>query len=53
MHREETNEKKQNNLYNQYIMTNETITQEEIILDDNQVLCLLTSEAKKATSAEV
>ena len=34
-------------------MTNETITQEEIILDDNQVLCLLTSEAKKATSAEV
>ncbi|TRX05822.1 methylation-associated defense system DNA methyltransferase MAD2 [Flavobacterium gawalongense] len=34
-------------------MTNETITQEEIILDDNQVLCILTSEAKKATSAEV
>lgn len=34
-------------------MTNETITQEEIILEDNQVLCLLTSEAKKATSAEV
>ncbi|WP_291110040.1 methylation-associated defense system DNA methyltransferase MAD2 [Flavobacterium sp. UBA6195] len=34
-------------------MNNETATQEEIILDDNQVLCLLTSEAKKATSAEV
>lgn len=34
-------------------MTNETTNQEEIILDDNQVLCLLTSEAKKATSAEV
>ena len=34
-------------------MTNETSTQEEIILDDNQVLCLLTSEAKKVTSAEV
>lgn len=34
-------------------MTNETSTQEEIILDDNQVLCLLTSEAKKATSTEV
>ena len=34
-------------------MTNETSNQEEIILDDNQVLCLLTSEAKKATSAEV
>lgn len=34
-------------------MTNETIAQEEIILDDNQLLCLLTSEAKKATSAEV
>ncbi|WP_329806421.1 methylation-associated defense system DNA methyltransferase MAD2 [Flavobacterium facile] len=34
-------------------MTNETVTQEEIILEDNQVLCLLTSEAKKATSAEV
>lgn len=34
-------------------MTKETSTQEEIILDDNQVLCLLTSEAKKATSSEV
>lgn len=34
-------------------MTNETTNQEEIILDDNQVLCLLTSEAKKATSSEV
>lgn len=34
-------------------MTNETSTQDEIILDDNQVLCLLTFEAKKASSAEV
>lgn len=34
-------------------MTNETATQEEIILDDNQILCLLTSEAKKANSTEV
>jgi type I restriction enzyme M protein len=34
-------------------MNNETTAQEEIILEDNQVLCLLTSEAKKATSAEV
>jgi type I restriction enzyme M protein len=34
-------------------MNNETNVQEEIILEDNQVLCLLTSEAKKATSAEV
>jgi len=34
-------------------MTNETKAQEEIILEDNQVLCLLTSEAKKATNTEV
>lgn len=34
-------------------MTNETIAQDEIILEDNQILCLLTFEAKKATSAEV
>ena len=34
-------------------MTNETTAQEEIILEDNQVLCLLTSEAKKATNTEV
>jgi type I restriction enzyme M protein len=34
-------------------MNNETTTKEEIILEDNQVLCLLTSEAKKATNAEV
>lgn len=34
-------------------MTNENITPEEIILEDNQVLCLLTYEAKKSTNAEV
>lgn len=34
-------------------MSNENITPEEIILEDNQVLCLLTSEAKKSTNAEV
>jgi type I restriction enzyme M protein len=34
-------------------MTSEKITPEEIILEDNQVLCLLTSEAKKASNAEV
>ena len=33
-------------------MKEEIETQDEIILDDNQVLCLLTSEAKKATSTE-
>lgn len=34
-------------------MSKEIVELEEIILEDNQVLCLLTSEAKKATNTEV